>query len=236
MPKHTKTNKYGRSFQAHIELRGKKAIGGEAKQARALEAFVQSNPAYVAQAMADLEKRRIAAALARQATATFDYPFGFSYEVVARQNAEVRELVYLEANHSPPNDAYFGTPYADTTAYATRPAHAMLFYHHRSPRGSVGGLTSTGGSSFNKPWAEQLRALMVQGKFAEAMALDFNDVLGTTTPNRGFYALALHRAALYARSVDLIDDAGLEHVTRVYGHLLLGTALGEAVTDADEAT
>ena len=147
----------------------------------------------------------------------------------------MRSAVYLEANHSPPINSYVGTPYAGLMSDGAKPAHAMLFYHHRAPRGSTGGLTSTGGSSFNKPWAEKLRVYMHAGQYGEAMYWDFNDILATTTPNRGYYALALHRCALYARHLGLIDETGLQRITTLYGQHLTGDAFNIAFTDADEA-
>jgi hypothetical protein len=216
-----KKNRHGRCFKTHLRQRNDAVI--EARKA-----------AFAVQLANDLAARKAAASAARLTGATLAYPFGGSYDIVAAGNKQVRSDAYLEANHSPPCDAYTGTPYA-SSSYGSRPAHAMLFYHHRAPRGSTGGLTSTGGSSFNKPWAEILREHMLRGDFARAMYLDFNDILATTTPNRGYYALALHRSALYARYAGFIDETGLQLVTTLYGHLLTGDAFGMAFTDADEA-
>lgn len=231
-------NKHGKDFKAHLTLRHNTAIQ-KRKSAKneikeAIEKRLKDNPALLAE-LKDLALRNEQAKVAREAGRVFPFPFGGSYAMVAAANAQVRADLYMEANHSPPNDSYVGTKYQGLFDYASRPAHAMLFYHHRAPRGSTGGLTSTGGSSFNKPWAEKLREHMLAGDYATAMMLDFRDILATTAPNFGYYALALHRTALFARNVGLINDAGLNKIATVYGQYLNGDAFALAFVDSDES-
>ncbi|MFX8770525.1 hypothetical protein ABTM91_20175, partial [Acinetobacter baumannii] len=87
-----------------------------------------------------LLQRQAVANQARVKGTRFPFAFGGSYDIVAAANKKVRDDIYMESNHSPPCDAYTGTDYA-AHSYGSRPAHAMLFYHHRAPRGRIGGLT-----------------------------------------------------------------------------------------------
>jgi hypothetical protein len=138
----------------------------------------------------------------------FPYAYGGAHDDVVAHNAARRALINLESNHSPPNASYHGTVFDDPQhekyiPIGKRPAHAMLYYHHRSPRGRLGGASSTGGSGVNQPWAATLADLVQEGKFAEAMLRDFNDILNTTAPNRSYYATALRDCLLYAKTAGL---------------------------------
>lgn len=188
-----------------------------------------------AKASVDAKQKRIE--LARQSRvqgARADYPFGGAHSMVQAWNKAVRSHIYLESNHSPPEASYRGSPWADVPS-GERPAHSMVYYHHRSPSGSVGGASSTGGSGVQPGWTNDiLNEHMRAGNFHLAMKQDFIDLLNTTAPNRGFYALALYRTAVYARLRGFIQsDAQLEDVISVLGHLLVAEDLQEATATAE---
>jgi len=216
------TSVKSKKFRAHLKMRA----NGISERSRLIK------KGKVAQI---LTQRKQDAAAARVMGARFAYPMGGSYTDVAKFDAEHRGDLYMEANHTPAEDAYVGTPYA-VVARGDRPAHSMLFYHHRNPRGELGGASSTGGSGVNKGWsAEKIRNLMMDGKFGEAMYQDMVDLMNTTYPNRGFYALALWRAALYAKRVGLLDEAGLENIAGLLGGFLPSEHVSEAFSDRDVA-
>jgi hypothetical protein len=191
-------------------------------------------------AAAALKERADEARDAREVGTRFLLPYGGAHTWVTAANKEVRDLLYLESNHSPPNDSYKGSKY-DALSIGQRPAHAMLFYHHRAPRGRLNGASSTGGSGVNKGWGSELNALMKQGKFGEAMKRDFRDVLNTTHPNTSYYALALYRAALYARNTTFAFGDGTsgtlitdEEFAEIVAILPIDpTQVAEAVTDVE---
>jgi hypothetical protein len=186
----------------------------------------------------DLLTRARQSAAAKDKGAEFQYPMGGSYNDVVKFNKNHRDSCWMEANHTPAMDAYVGTPYADVTTEGNRPAHAMLFYHHRAIRGQLGGASSTGGSGINKEWsAGKIRELMKDGKFGEAMLQDMNDLTNTTFPNFGFYALALLRAAVYAKRGGLIEsDESFKKIVDFLGQYLRAEQVSEACQDVEVAT
>lgn len=181
------------------------------------------------------EIRIAAARKGRNVGEVFAYPHGGSHTKTREYNSEVRSMIYLESNHSPPEASYRGSPW-ESLSSGERPAHSMYFYHHRSPSGSVGGASSTGGSGVQPGWTnDTLNKHMRAGNFYLAMKLDFIDVLNTTAPNRQFYALALYRTACYARLRGLIKtEEEFSDVVSVLGELMTGEALLLATELASE--
>jgi hypothetical protein len=216
------TSLKSKKFKAHLAMR---ATGISEKSKLIKKAAVAQK----------LPQRKDDAAAARVLGATFAYPMGGSYTDVAKFDKAHRSDLYMEANHTPAEDAYVGTPY-EGVARGDRPAHSMLFYHHRNPRGELGGASSTGGSGVNKAWsAEKIRKMMEEKRFGDAMYQDMIDLMNTTYPNRGFYALALWRAALYAKRVGLIDGSGLEKIAGLLADFLPVAQMSEAFADRDVA-
>ena len=185
-------------------------------------------------ALKEMERRKAQAKQAREIGATFDYPLGGAHGWVTAENRLLRQNLYLESNHSPPEASYRGSPWENWPS-GQRPAHAMLYYHHRSPRGSVGGASSTGGSGVQSGWTgDLLNGYMRAGEFYKAMRADFIDVLNTTAPNRGYYALSLYKAAQYAHRVGLLKtDEEFADVVSVLENVMCGEPLAEACEMAD---
>lgn len=181
------------------------------------------------------EMRIAAAKKGRNPGDVFAYPHGGSHNKTREYNSAVRSMIYLESNHSPPEASYRGSPW-ESLSSGERPAHSMHYYHHRSPSGSVGGASSTGGSGVQPGWTnDTLNKHMRDGNFYLAMKLDFIDVLNTTAPNRQFYALALYRTACYARLRGLIkNEEEFSDVVSVLGGLMTGEALLTATQLASE--
>lgn len=158
-------------------------------------------------------------------------PMGRDHSFVQNCNRTISSDLLVESNHSPPNDCYKSSQWEKKTV-GERPAHTMLFYHHRNPKSGLGGASSTGGSGVNKEHAKQLREHMTAGRFADAMAMDFKDILNTSHPNRAFYALALYRCALYARQADFIStDADLKTVTALLDSVISPEDVREVDTE-----
>jgi hypothetical protein len=161
-----------------------------------------------------------------------------------------RKITIFESNHTPPSVTYRDTKYTKL-AYPARPAISMLYYNHRHRvmevdttmrNGKIrrikmavpGSTTSTGDSGFNREWAHMLTSHMAAGHFYLAMATDFKDILATTSPNRGFYALSLYRAALYARYLRLIENDTELHATVCFVvPLLISQEVSTAAADLE---
>lgn len=229
MPKHKYdlTSVGTKKLKAHYGMRGS-AIGAKTKHMKHAKQMDASKKKILSQLALE-------AAAACERNARFPYSMGGSYREVVTFNAEHRSACYMEANHTPAEDSYVDTPYADLPRN-DRPAHAMMYYHHRSPRGALGGASSTGGSGVNKPWsAEKIRDLMKAGKFGEAMYQDIIDLTNTTHPNQGYYALALLRAAFYAKRINLMDEAALNKIATLLSAYLPVEVIAEAVQDREIA-
>ena len=178
--------------------------------------------------------RILEARLARRVGEKFKYPYGGAHSMVTKLNSDVRAALYLESNHSPPEASYRNSPWEHISS-GDRPAHSMLFYHHRSPSGSVGGASSTGGSGVQPGWTnDNLNQHMVSGNFHLAMKQDFTDLMNTTAPNRGFYAVSLYRTALYALEKGFLrNQSEFEEVVAQLAAEMDGDGVVEAASSAD---
>ena len=121
----------------------------------------------------------------------------------------------LESNHTPPKDVYKDT-YYDSIHEDNMPAVLMHFYHHRHPRGDVGGASSTGGSGVIKPWDAKLTVYMKNGEFYKAMIQDAIDVMNTSAPNYAYYRESLYHAVMYAREFKFVrsDNKAEEYLIK----------------------
>lgn len=126
-------------------------------------------------------------------------PYGGSHRNVRLNSCQF----LLESNHTPPKDVYKSSPYSSIDEQ-DMPAILMHFYHHRHPRGDVGGASSTGGSGVMKAWDSRLDGFMQAGEFYKAMKQDFIDVMNTSHPNSDYYKEALGKAAEYARNFKFV--------------------------------
>lgn len=214
-------------FQAHLKMR----VEGITKRHKIQRVDARGK------ALDKLAERLAEAQEGKAPGQRFPYPIGGSYQLVASFNSQHRDVCYMEANHTPAVDAYVDSPFEALVNYDQKPAHAMMFYHHRKPKGvPAGGASSTGGSGVNKAWsAEKIRNLMIKGDFGEAMYWDMVDLTNTTYPNRGYYALSLLRAAYYARRIGLLDDAGLSKITVLLGDYLPAEQISQAAQDSEVA-
>lgn len=145
------------------------------------------------------------------------HPFGGAHTNVQAHNKGLTPK--RESNHVPPKSVYAGSPYAGTVTEGKMPAHSILYTDHRVDKGAVGdGATSTGSSHTAQQYRRELQALMNAGNFAEAMVYDIRDLQNTHGIDFTYYNEGLGQAALYAKTVGLINDNGYQLVlAQIFG-------------------
>ncbi len=105
------------------------------------------------------------------------------------------EKFLVESNHFPASSSYEGTPYS-SISYDDRPAITMDYEDHRIAN-------STGSSHAAKAWRAKQTALLKSGKFAEAMAMDIQNMKAITNAavkDRTYLAQGMEEAVDYAHS------------------------------------
>ena len=108
------------------------------------------------------------------------------------QTKKNSEQFLVESNHFPASSSYNGTVY-DAIPYNSRPAVTMDYDLHRVAN-------STGSSHSAVAWRAQQTALLKQGKFAEAMAMDIKNMKSLSSTyykDARYYSSGMQEAVEY---------------------------------------